>query len=151
MKTATEITLTGRHMIARFLDKYSVEQLNKVPDGFSNNLIWNAGHVVVVQQMLVYGLSGLPMMVAPEMVAQYKRGTRPDRDVTAVEVQQIRDLLLEPVVQAQRDFTMGRFGTYQEFTTMTGHTLRSAYDAMMFNYYHEAIHTGVMMSIAKFI
>jgi hypothetical protein len=29
-------------------------------EGYSNNLIWNIAHIIVVQQMLVYKLSGLP-------------------------------------------------------------------------------------------
>jgi hypothetical protein len=35
----------------------TLEQLNKIPEGYNNNLIWNIAHVVVVQQMLVYKLS----------------------------------------------------------------------------------------------
>jgi hypothetical protein len=56
------------------LNGYSLEQLNKIPqEGYSNNLIWNIGHTVVVQQMLVYKLSGLPMMIHDEMVSKYKK------------------------------------------------------------------------------
>jgi hypothetical protein len=39
-----------------------------IPEGYSNNLIWNIAHIIVVQQMLVYKLSGLPMMISDEMV-----------------------------------------------------------------------------------
>jgi hypothetical protein len=42
-------------------------------EGYSNNLIWNIAHIIVVQQMLVYKLSGLPMMISDEMVDKYKR------------------------------------------------------------------------------
>jgi hypothetical protein len=47
------------------------------PEGYSNNLIWNIAHIIVVQQMLVYKLSGLPMMISDEMVEKYKKGTKP--------------------------------------------------------------------------
>jgi hypothetical protein len=41
-------------------------------EGYSNNLIWNIAHIIVVQQMLVYK-SGLPMMISDEMVEKYKK------------------------------------------------------------------------------
>ena len=145
------ITRTSRQIIAKFLEDYTLEQLNKIPDGFKNNLIWNIAHIVVVQQMLVYNLSGLPMMVSKEMVDAYKRGTKPERDVTQPEVHEIKALLTETISQTEKDFTAGIFKNYSEFTTMTGFNLKTAEEAMAFNYYHEAVHTGVMMGIRKFL
>ncbi|SCY56781.1 DinB family protein [Flavobacterium caeni] len=145
------ITRTSRKILAQFLDDYSLEQLNTIPPGFKNNLIWNIAHIVVVQQMLVYNLSGLPMMVSREMVDAYKRGAKPERDVTQTEVDEIRQLLTATIDQTERDFANGIFKNYTEFTTMTGFNLKTAEEAMAFNYYHEAVHTGVMMSIRKFL
>jgi len=42
-----------------YFDNYTLEQLNKIPEGFSNNLIWNIGHIIVTQQVLIYKLSNL--------------------------------------------------------------------------------------------
>ncbi|NHM06049.1 DinB family protein [Flavobacterium sp. CYK-4] len=151
MQKIFEITRTSRKILADFLDNYSLEQLNKIPPGFNNNLIWNIGHIVVVQQMLVYNLSGLPMMVSSEMVNAYKRGTKPEGDLTQEDVNQIRALLTSTIDQTEKDFAADIFKNYNEFTTMTGFHLRNAAEAMAFNYYHEAVHTGVMMSIWKFV
>ncbi len=145
------ITRTSRKILAKFIEDYTLEQLNKVPQGFNNNLIWNIAHIVVVQQMLVYNLSGLPMMVSKEMVDAYKRGTRPDRDLTQQEIDEIKTLLTTTIDQTEKDFAAGIFKNYNEFTTMTGFNLKNAEEAMAFNYYHEAVHTGMMMSIRKFI
>jgi hypothetical protein len=54
MEHQFRITRTGRELLDKYFDNYSLEQLNKVPPGFSNNLIWNIGHSIVAQQMLVY-------------------------------------------------------------------------------------------------
>lgn len=145
------ITRTSRKILGQFLEDYTLEQLNKVPVGFNNNLIWNIAHIVVVQQMLVYNLSGLPMMVSKSMVDAYKRGTRPDRDLTQAEVDEIKQLLTTTIDETEKDFAAGIFKNYNEFTTMTGFNLKTAEEAMAFNYYHEAVHTGVMMSIRKFV
>ena len=59
--------------------------------------------------------------------------------------------LLCAIDQTREDFISKVFETYNEFTTMSGFNLKSAEDAMAFNYYHEAVHTGMMMSIRKFI
>ncbi|HLA55988.1 MAG TPA: DinB family protein [Flavobacterium sp.] len=151
MDKALNITRTSRDVLSKFLDNYTLEELNKVPPGFNNNLIWNIAHIVVVQQMLVYNLSGLPMLVSDDMVAKYKRGTKPENEVTQQEVDEIRALLFTTIEQTQKDWENGVFKTYQEFTTLSGFRLQTAEDATGFNYYHEAVHTGMMMSIRKFL
>ena len=151
MHQVFEITRLSRKIIAEYLENYTLEQLNKVPEGFNNNLIWNIGHIVVVQQMLVYNLSGLPMMVSQEMVEKYKRGSKPENLVSQAEVDEIRSLLFETINQTKADLNSKIFKTYTEFTTLSGFTVRNVEDALAFNYYHEAMHIGMMMSIRKFI
>ena len=151
MQQTFEITSKSREILSGFLDKYTLEQLNTIPYGFNNNLIWNITHIVVVQQMLVYNLSGLPMMVSAEMVNKYKRGTKPEADVTQAEVDEIRTLLFDCIKKTESDYVNGVFKEYQPFTTMTGFQINNAEQAMAFNNYHEGVHTGVMMSIRKFI
>src|SRR5690606_16285595 len=121
-------TLTNRKKLLEFTDSHSVGQLNAIPPGFSNNLIWNLAHIIVVQQMLVYKLSGMPMMISDEMVEGYKRGTRPVGAVTAAKIEQIKSLLFDTIDQAQTDLAAGNFSFYNEFTTMSGYTIRNAQD-----------------------
>jgi hypothetical protein len=101
--------------------------------------------------MLVYNLSGLPMMVSQEMVDKYKRGSKPEHHVSQAEVDEIRSLLFETINQTKADLNSKIFKTYTEFTTLSGFTMRNVEDALAFNYYHEAMHIGMMMSIRKFI
>ena len=63
MEATFKILETSRNIYLKFLEGYTLEQLNKIPEGFSNNLIWNIGHIVVSQQGLIYRLSGLPVNV----------------------------------------------------------------------------------------
>lgn len=146
-----EISQTSRNVLLKFLENHTLQQLNKVPEGFANNLIWNIAHVVVVQQMLVYKLSGLNMMISDEMVDKYKRGSRPEADVTQGEVEEIKKLLFSTLEQAKEDFANDIFDAYMEFTTLTGFLIKDAAGAMEFSNYHEGLHTGIMMQIKKFI
>jgi hypothetical protein len=151
MKATFDINLTSRKTLELYLNTHTLSQLNTIPEGFSNNLIWNIGHIVVVQQLLVHHLSGLPMYVSDELVAKYRKGTKPEHTVTQEEVDEIKSLLFTTVEQTQLDFQNNRFQEYTEFTTMTGYHISNAKDAMEFNNYHEAIHTGIIMQIQKFL
>lgn len=151
MQATFDINLSSRNILLKFLENNSLEQLNTIPEGFSNNLIWNIGHVVVVQQMLVYKLSGLPMMISDAMVEKYRKGTKPEAEITQQEVDEIKHLLFATLEQSKTDFANGIFKGYSEFTTMSGFAIRDAKEAMEFNNYHEAIHTGIMMQIRKFL
>ena len=142
---------TSRKLYSDFLDKYTLDQLNKVPEGFSNNLIWNIGHIIVAQQSLIYASSGLETYISDELVDLYKPGTKPSGQATECDVKEIKALLMSLVDKTEADFTQGKFVTYNERMTRTGFYLSSLTDAFEFNNYHEGIHLGYMMSIRKFV
>ncbi|WP_299258784.1 DinB family protein [uncultured Aquimarina sp.] len=149
MKDQLEITKTNRRLLTKIMDKYSLEDLNKVPEGFSNNLIWNIAHVVVTQQLLVYKLSGLPLMIDDEMISLYKKGTKTERTVSQEEVNTIRELLFSTLDKTEEDISAGIFKKYQEYPTSTGFVLKSVKDAMSFNNFHEGIHLGYILALKK--
>ncbi len=151
MQQVFETTLKSRKLISELLQKYSLEQLNKIPEGFNNNLIWNIGHIIVAQQVLVYKLSALPMMISDAMVEKYKNGSRPEQDVTQEELDAIKQLLFDTIHKTNLDYQNGLFEGYNEYTTSIGFNLKSAEEAMVYNNFHEGLHVGVMMAIKKFI
>jgi hypothetical protein len=151
METTFDIALNNRKILLHFLENNSVEKLNTIPDGFSNNLIWNIGHSIVVQQLLVYKLSGLPLMISDEMVAKYRKGSKPEEIILEAEINEMKQLLFSTLEQTKLDFSNAIFKTYSEFTSMTGYTMTNAQAAMEFNNYHEGLHLGIMMQIKKFI
>ncbi len=153
MEYTLNITRRNREIMLGFLEKYSLEQLNKVPEGFKNNIYWNIAHVVVSQQRLVYGLSGVPqeMTVTDEMVASYMKGTRPERDVTTEEVEEMKKLLFTTIDKTENDYKNGLFNNYKEYTTELGYTLHSIEEGMEFNNYHEGLHLGSIFGIRKFV
>lgn len=149
MQHQLEITRTNRRLMQKILENHSLEQLNKVPDGFKNNLIWNIAHVVVTQQLLAYKLSGLPMMVDEEMVNTYRKGTKTEGLVSQEEVDKIKSLMFSTLDQTEKDLEVGIFRNFQEYPTSTGFVLKSLEDAMNFNNFHEGIHLGYILALKK--
>lgn len=151
MNAIFELTTTSRKIVASFLEKYSLEQLNTIPDGFSNTMFWNIAHIVVTQQLLVYKLSGVPMVVADDLVEKYKKGTKPEQDATQEEVDLIKSLLFSTVEQMKSDYAANLFQNFTEYPTSAGFTLHSVEEAIQFNAFHEGLHIGILMSIRKFV
>ena len=151
MEATFRIWQTSRGLYQNFLDSYSLEQLNTIPVGMSNNLIWNIGHVIVSQQKLVYALSGLPMHIPDSLFEKYQNGSRPDGKTTQTEVDEIKKLLSEMVEKTKADFEEGVFKEFHSYQTKTGFHLGTLKEAVEFNNYHEGIHLGIMMSIKKYI
>ncbi|MFN8251153.1 MAG: DinB family protein [Ferruginibacter sp.] len=142
---------TSRNLAAAYFDNYSLEQLNKIPAGFSNNLIWNIGHVIAAQQSLIYRLSSQPMLITEELFNTYKPGSKPTGQTTAAEAAELKHLLTALIEPAEKDFYSGKFTTFTERTTGTGFHLGNLEDAFEFNNYHEGLHLGFMMNIRKFV
>jgi hypothetical protein len=151
MEATFRIWQTSRGLYQNFLDNYSLEQLNTIPPGMSNNLIWNIGHVIVSQQKLVYALSGLPMHIIDSLFEKYQNGSCPDGKTTQAEVDEIKKLLSEMVEKTKSDFETGVFKEFHPYQTKTGFHLGTWKEAMEFNNYHEGIHLGIMLQIKKFL
>lgn len=151
MEQTFELNRTCRKLIAPFLEDYTLDQLNAIPEGFSNNLFWNIAHVVVTQQLLVYKLSGLPMLVSDELVDKYKKGSKPEHLATQADVDQIKSLLFDIIDQTQADYGSGVFTQFTEYPTSSGFVLKNVKDAMAYNNFHEGLHLGIIMSLKKLV
>ncbi|VXB40428.1 conserved hypothetical protein [Flavobacterium sp. 9AF] len=152
METTFRITNNIRNQFLYFLEKYTLEQLNLMPQGFSNNIIWNIGHCIATQQSLIYKLSGLPMHVSDTFIDTYRNGTFPTCTTTQEEVDYIKSILFSTTEKIQEDFEKNIFITFHEYTTKsTGFTIQNARQAVEFNNFHEGLHLGIILQIRKFL
>ncbi len=149
MKYQLEVTRTNRRILEKMINSIPLETLNRVPEGFSNSIIWNIAHVVVTQQLLVYKLSGLPTLVSDEMIERYRKGTKTEHAVTEEELEMVKTLLHSTIDQTEKDMDANVFENYQEYPTSTGFVLKSLADAVAFNNFHEGIHLGYIMAMKK--
>ncbi|MFH4966680.1 DinB family protein [Gaetbulibacter sp. M240] len=131
----------------QYLENCSLETLNKIPDGYNNNMIWNIGHALVTTQMLCYGLSGQPLKISEDLVSKYRKGTKPEGDVTQAEVDEIKTLFGTTIDTLETDYNKGIFKNFKPYTvSTTGNTLTSIDDAVQFSLFHEGLHLGYILS-----
>ena len=151
MEAVLKAWKTSRKIYLDFFDKYSLEQMNVVPDKFSNNIIWNIGHIVAAQQSLVYKTSNLPINISEDFFDRYKPGSKPMGAVSQNEAEEIKSLLISMIDQTETDLANGKFVSFTERNTITGFHLGNLQDALVFNNYHEALHMGYIRSIGRFV
>lgn len=149
MDWAFDITLKNRILFKTFLETFTLEELNKVPNGFNNNIIWNVAHTIVTQQLLTYNLAGVPMLLTDEMVQMYRKGTKAERDVTQEEVDMIKSLLFSTLEKTKEDYNNKLFKTFNEYTVSTKSVLTNLEEAIDFNNFHEGIHLGYILALKR--
>ncbi|WPR70866.1 DinB family protein [Flavobacterium sp. NG2] len=151
MKSTFKIWKTNRNLILDYFESYTLEQLNTIPDGLSNNLIWNIGHIMVCQQVLIYKSSNLHGYLSAELMERYKPGTKPTGKSSEKEVKELKKLLISLIEKTESDFYNNQFKVYNERTTSMGFHLGTLKETLEYNNYHEALHLGIMMNIRKFL
>lgn len=129
----------------------SIEQLNAIPPGFRNNLLWNYGHVIVTQQLLCYSLSGLKPIIDKARIESYRKGTAPQGEIDQAEFQALQSLSATALLQFEADYAQGVFQNFKLYPTSYGIELSRIEEAFQFNLAHEALHLGTMMSIRKLV
>jgi hypothetical protein len=149
MDWAFDIAIKNRKLLESFIEKHTLEELNKVPEGFNNNIIWNIAHTIVTQQLLVYNLSGRPMLLSEEMVAAYRKGTKTERDLSQDQVNVVKGLLFSTIDKTKEDYDNKFFQSYTKYTVSTKSTLSNVEEAIDFNNFHEGIHFGYILALRK--
>lgn len=151
MKTQLAIQLHNRKIFHHYLKQFSLEQLNSIPAGFNNNIIWNIAHTMVTHQLLVYKISGNEMHIPKEWVKLFAKGTKPERPITAEEVQAIDAALFSTYEQFEKDIAAGLFTDYTPYTTSTNMVLDSIETTQNFVLFHDGIHLGSVLALAKLV
>lgn len=114
MENAFKIWKQNRNLYLDFFEKYTLEELNKIPVGFSNNLIWNIGHIIVCQQVLIYKSSNLQGYISQELVKLYKPGTKPTEKASENEIKELKKLLISLIEKTETDFYKGEFNIFND-------------------------------------
>src|SRR4249920_2544294 len=76
-ETTIHQTLAIRTTAERFLRAIPREKADIIPPTWKNNVRWHVGHLIVVPQMLTYGLLREPLKVPAEFKTWFAKGTSP--------------------------------------------------------------------------
>ena len=146
-----EILEKSRKSLLKATEGLSEEQINRIPEGFNNNIAWNVIHLVVTQQLLCYKLAGQAMYVDDELVDNYRKGTapNPNKPVSLKDFNKYKEELMLNVDRIKEDYKKST--SYISFTNSVGININSIEDAIAFNNYHEGLHTGFVNALLRAI
>ena len=151
MNKAIETIRNPRKLLIKLIEGLSIEQLNKVPQGFNNNIIWNMGHIITAQQGVCYRRCGLDLKIDEDFFQRYKPDTKPEGFIDSIGVEKIRTLLFTTLDNLEVDYNAGIFTNYPTFITRYGIEINSIDSAISFLPFHEGLHIGCMIALKKLV
>lgn len=148
MQTTTAISLAylrrSRAIFLQMVEELSLDELNALPEGFNNNIIWNMGHILVSTLGLCYIRSQVTPALALPFPGRFAKGTRPTVNATLEEVQEIKKLLVTSLDQIEADIRSGVFENWQTCSTDTYQVpMDSVENTLICCVAHENLHLGI--------
>ena len=151
MNKQIETIRKTRVKILEMVSELNTDQLNKIPPGFNNNIIWNIGHLVASQQGICYLRAGLPLIIEKEFFMSYKPDSKPEGFVGAEEIEKIRSLMFSTLDHLETELKQCSFNNYTNWTTRYGVNITDIEDAVNFLPFHEGLHMGYIMALKRLI
>jgi DinB superfamily len=151
MQTSIDRYRKIRLYILESIKDLSVEQLNGIPEGFSNNIIWNIAHLVATQQAICYKRAGQEIKIEESFFDLFKPGTKPDLKFDADMIQKIKAMFISNLDELEKDYNNNVFTTYTSWNTRAGVEITNIDIALNFILYHEGLHEGIIGALKKFV
>ena len=151
MNEIFEFIINSRKAFIQLVDGLTIEQLNKIPESYNNNIIWNFGHIVVSTQTLCYVRTGiLADANSVKFNEYYKKDTRPGYSVTEQEVTELKALALESIEKIKENYANGVFADITPFSTSTyGVEMKSIEEVLITTIGHDNVHFGYALGLKK--
>lgn len=148
MKETFKFIIDSRRAFIRLMDELSEEQLNQIPEGFNNNIIWNFGHIVVSTQILCYVRTGIwDDASSIKYLDAYKKDSKPTYKVSKAEVEDLKALAISTIEDMENLYNKGMFNKIQPYSTATfGEKLNSFKDVLITTVGHDNLHYGYAMA-----
>lgn len=129
----------------------SIDQLNRVPNGFNNNIIWNFGHIVASQQILCYEFTNNSVLCEDLLISKYRQGTKPETIVDQNEIDKLIGYLITTIDRTEKDYNDGVLKKCNYRRLRSGIELLNIEDAVKWAAVHDGMHLGYAMAIRRMI
>lgn len=149
MEIVLDIAKQTRENFITLMDSLSIEQLNVIPRGFSNNIAWNFAHIVAAQQILCYVRGIVPTRIPTAEVTKYQKGSRPEGFISKDELNYYKEKAFTLLDDLREDAANAIFGNYEPVTTAFGVTLNNIDDATAYFCTHDNLHFGYAMALKR--
>ncbi|OAQ39620.1 hypothetical protein A5893_08495 [Pedobacter psychrophilus] len=146
-----EIFRKTRIFALDYIKDLTTDQLNEIPKGFNNNIIWNLAHLISTPQAVCYYRLGLPIKVDENIFNNYRNGTLPQPFVNSHQIEEIKNLLIKNIDDLEQDYIDGLFHQSKSWTTKSGIELVTIEDNLKFLIWHDGTHIGVIMAMKKLV
>lgn len=136
------------------IEGLTAEQLNQVPDGYNNNIIWNLAHLICAQQGICYLRGGQAAIVPEKYITPFFTNTRPAGFLDDAEIAEIKRLFISTIDELASDYERKIFGNYTPSPNILnayGIELNDIDDALDFVLYHEGYHSGYILSLKRLV
>ena len=132
-----------RQTFLNLIDDLSLEELNQVPDGFNNNIVWNFGHIIVSTLGLCYIRSQAKQDLVLPFPGRFGKGTYPEIPVTVEELEILKQLAVTTINQLEKDLKTPIFEKFSMVNTDTFQVpMYNIEEVMMGSVIHENLHLG---------
>lgn len=150
MKEVFKYIIQSRKAFIGLVDSLTVEQLNHVPIGFNNNIIWNFGHIIVATQGLCYLRTGVQPDYVVKYSAAYNKGTKPTYTVTQEEIDDLKALAIQTIQQIEKDYYANVFTEITPFSTDTyKEVMPTIEDVITTTVGHDNLHYGYSLALLR--
>ncbi len=133
------------------IEDLDVENLTHIPPKLNNSILWNLGHLLVSQQMLTYGLSGLKIKCPIHWIKLFKIGSSGQVKMEEEEISQLKSYMVPLIDQTEEDYKLEIFTSFKPFYTGYGAKITNIEEALVFNNYHEGNHIGHILTMKKLL
>lgn len=143
-----------RRFVLAQVEGLNVAQLNHIPAGYRNNIVWNLAHLGAAVQSLSYGRAGLPFTMPEAYVTPYLPGTQPETTLDKAALTALTTAGLEALDQLALDVAAGQFAGYTPSPFLRqryGMEVASINDALEFLLFHEGFHTGYILALKHLV
>jgi len=145
---------TARRGFVELTEGLTLEQVNKIPPGFSNNIAWNFGHISVAALALAFKTSGVKPAIEIPYFKKYGKGTRPESDIDAEELQALKDYAVTAISMIKESITSNEFvnATVTPYTTATyGIPMTDLDEIIATIAMHDSMHYGIAKSLSRIV